>query len=215
MAYLILARDDTDAEAPERRLAARDAHVAFITEEAKAGRLVLGLPLHDEAGRSIGSLMILDVPDREGLDAYLAGEPFARQDVWQRIETHPFRIAPLPYAPWPTPGSAMPGPRSHTIVVARDGSDPGAPQRRLDARPAHMERIRPHAAEGTLLIGGAILDAPEGTMTGSVAVTRHGDHDAARRFWDEDPYVTGGVWQQMEFHATLLRPLPYKALPSG
>ncbi|WP_237214761.1 YciI family protein [Falsiroseomonas oryziterrae] len=212
MAFVILAFDGDDADAPARRMAARDAHVAVITEEATAGRLALGLPLHDEAARSLGSLMVLDVPDRAGVDAYLAREPFARE-VWRRVEVLPFRIAPLPYAPWPTPGSAMPGPRSHTVLIARDGADPDAPARRMAARQAHFDRVRPFAADGTLLFGGAILDAPEGRMVGSIAVTRHADHGAAQRFWAADPYVTGGVWRDTTFYGSLLRPLPYKPLP--
>ncbi len=212
MAWLILACDGDDGEAPARRMAARDRHVACITEEARAGRLALGLPLHDEQARSLGSLMVLDT-DRAGLDAYLAKEPFATGGVWRRIAVHPFRIAPLPYAAWPTPGSAMPGPRSHTIVVARDGTDAGAEARRLAARPTHLARVQPLAEDGTLLFGGAILDAPDGRMTGSVAVTRHADHASAQRFWAADPYVAEGVWREMDWFGTLLRPLPYKPLP--
>jgi uncharacterized protein YciI len=209
MAWLILACDGTDGDAPARRMAARDAHVAFITAEAEAGRLLLGLPLHDEAARSLGSLMVIAGDP----DAYRAAEPFARHGVWQRIDVHPFRIAPLPYAPWPAPGSAVQGPRSHTIVIARDGADDGAPARRMTARGAHLDRVHTLAEDGTLLFGGAILDAPEGRITGSVAVTRHTDHASARAFWAEDPYVTGDVWREMDFHATLLRPLPYIPLP--
>lgn len=208
MVWLILAFDGTDDAAPARRVATRDAHVAFITQEAEAGRLLLGLPLHDEGARSLGSVMVV-----EDADAHLAAEPFARQGVWQRITVHPFRIAPLPYAPWPPPGSVVARPRSHTIVIARDGQDDGAPARRLGARGAHLARVGPLAADGTLLFGGAILDTPDGRMTGSVAVTRHDTHDAARRFWGEDPYVQGEVWRDIAFHATLLRPLPYRPLP--
>ena len=101
MAFVILAFDRDDADAGSRRLAARDAHVAYIEAEAKAGRLALGLPLHDEHAQSRGSMMVLDVPDRDAVRDYLAGEPFARDGVWQRMEAMPFRIAPLPYAPWP------------------------------------------------------------------------------------------------------------------
>lgn len=209
MAWLVIAFDGTDPEAPARRMAARDAHVAHITAEAEAGRLLLGLPLHDEAGRSLGSLMVI----AEDPDAYREAEPFARHGVWQRTEVHPFRIAPLPYAAWPTPGRAVAGPRSHTILVARDGGDDGAEARRLAARPAHFERVGPLAEDGTLLFGGAILDAPAGRMTGSVAVTRHTSHDAARAFWAEDPYAAHDVWRDMAFHATLFRPLPYRPLP--
>jgi len=209
MAWLIVAHDGEDSEAPARRLAARDAHVACITGEAREGRLALGLPMHDESGRSLGSLMILDT-DRAGLDDYLAREPFATQGVWRRTEIHPFRIAPLPYAPWPTAGTP---PRSHTIARARDGQDPAALDRRLAARPAHFARVRDFAEDGTLLIGGAILDAPDGRMIGSVAVTRHVTHAEAAAFWAEDPYVKTGVWQDLSYCGTLFRPLPYKPLP--
>jgi uncharacterized protein YciI len=212
MAWLILAFDGTDGEAPRRRMAARDAHVAFITRDATMGRLALGLPLHDEKAQSLGSLMVLDT-DRAGLDDYLASEPFSTSGVWQRVDTYPFRVAPLPYAPWPSPGSAMPGPRSHTIVIARDGTDVGAEARRLAVRPAHFARVKSLAEDGTLLIGGAILDPTEARMIGSVAVTRHADHASAQRFWAADPYVAEGVWQEMEWYGSLLRPLPYKPLP--
>jgi uncharacterized protein YciI len=211
MTHAILAFDGTDAEAPARRAAARDEHVAFITAEAAAGRLLLGLPLHDEAGRSLGSLMMI-AGDEAARDAYLAAEPFARLGVWRRVETHPFRIAPLPYQGWP---GEPPQGRTHTVTIAWDGTDPSALDRRLAARQGHFDRVRPMAADGTLLFGGAILDARGERMTGSVAVTRHTDHAAARAFWREDPYVTGDVWREMDLHATLLRPLPYRPLPSG
>lgn len=212
MTWLILAFDGTDAEAPARRIAARDAHIAHTTAAARDARLLLGLPLHDENARSLGSLMVIG-GDRAALDSYLAAEPFAQQGVWPRIEAHPFRIAPLPYAPWAAPGSTVQGPRSHTILIARDGTDEDALPRRLAARGAHFARVQPLAADGTLLFGGAILDAPDGRMTGSVAVTRHTSHAAARGFWATDPYVTGDVWRDMALHATLLRPLPYRPLP--
>jgi uncharacterized protein YciI len=210
MGWVIIAFDGIDDAAPGRRAAARDAHVGFITQAAADGTLALGLPLHDEAGRSLGSLMILSAADPEGLQGYLAQEPFAVQGVWRRIEAHPFRIAPLPYAPWPAAEPASG--RSHTIAIAWDGPGAEAESRRLAARPAHMARVRPLAADGTLLMGGAILDAPEGRMIGSVAVTRHADHDAAESFWGADPYVTGGVWHERRFFATRFRPLPYRPL---
>ena len=110
---------------------------------------------------------------------------------------------------------AAQGRRRHTILIARDGQDEGALARRMAARGAHFDRVRALAADGTLLFGGAILDARDDRMTGSVAVTRHTDHAAARAFWRDDPYVTGDVWRQMELHPTLLRPLPYRPLPRG
>ncbi|MGG5811381.1 YciI family protein [Falsiroseomonas sp. CW058] len=213
MAFALLAFDGTDAGAPARRAAARDAHVAFITAEAAAGRLRLSLPLRDEAGRTLGSLTLLDVPDRAGVAAYLAAEPLAAGRVWRRVQVRDFRIAPLPYRPWPEPtGQAPPG-RTHTVVVAFDGTDPGAEARRGAARPRHMDRIRPFARDGTLLVGGALLDAPGGRMIGSIAVTRHATDAEAAAWWAEDPYMAEGVWRDVARWGTALRPLPYPPLP--
>lgn len=208
MTTAILAFDGTDAEAPARRAAVRDAHVAFITAEAEAGRLLLGLPLHDEAGRGRGSLMMIAGGPAER-DAYLASEPFRQSGIWQKVESHPFRIAPLPYGRWPV---ATAQGRTHTITIAWDGTDAEAPDRRLAARPGHFARMQPMATDGTLMFGGAILDEA-GAMRGSIAVTRHATHEAARAWMAPDPYITGDVWRDISVFGTVFRPLPYWPLP--
>lgn len=213
MPFALIAFDGTDAEAPARRAAARAAHIASIAAEAIAGRLALSLPVHDEDGRSIGSLSILDVPDRAGVDAYLAAEPFAVQRVWHRVDVHQFRIAALPYMPWPAADGGAPQGRTHTIVIAFDGTGPGALERRNAVRPPHFARVSEAARSGLLALGGAILAGPEQRMIGSIAVTRHATTAAARAWWAADPYVTEGVWQEMTFHGTAIRLLAWKPLP--
>ena len=71
------------------------------------------------------------------------------------------------------------------------------------------------AAEGTLVVGGAILDEAAGRMVGSIAVTAHADDAAARAWMAEDPYVTGGVWREVSLHGTRFAPLPYRPLPGS
>lgn len=215
MGYAIIAWDGTDAEAPARRMAARDRHMAVITEWAADGRLALGVPLFTPDWRPAGSLMVLEVPDRPGLDAYLAAEPFNGGAVWQRVQIHPFRIAPLPYRALPRPGAPVAASRTHTVIIAMDGTDAEAPERRLAVRQAHMARVAPMAADGTLALGGAILDAPSGRMIGSIAVTAHASDAAAKEWMAADPYVTGGVWRDIRLHGTRFAPLPYQPLPGA
>ena len=62
----------------------RDRHLAVITRWAQEGRLALGVPLFTPDWKPAGSLMVLEVPDKSGLDDYLAEEPFAREGVWSR-----------------------------------------------------------------------------------------------------------------------------------
>lgn len=211
MGYAIIAWDGPD---PSRRMEVRDRHLAVITRWAQEGRLALGVPLFTPDWKPAGSLMVLEVPDKAGLDAYLAEEPFAAEGVWDRWTAYPFRIAPLPYRPLPQPGEPIATSRTHTVIVAQDGTDAGAPDRRAAARPAHIARVTGMAADGTLALGGAILDEA-GTMRGSIAVTRHATDAAARAWMAEDPYVTTGVWKDIALYGTRFAPLPYQALPGA
>ena len=111
------------------------AHDWLVAHPAVALADALGVPLFTPDWKPAGSLMLLEVPDRAGLDAYLAAEPFAAGEVWKRVEAHPFRIAPLPYRPLPRPGAPVASSRTHTVIVARDGADEGAEARRLGGAP--------------------------------------------------------------------------------
>ena len=212
MAYAIIAFDGPD---PSRRAAVRDRHLGVITDWARDGRLALGVPLFDAAWQPVGSLMVVSAGDPSGLDAYLAAEPFATDGVWARWTAHPGRIAPLPYRPLPQPGTPVSPTRTHTVMLALDGTDDGALARRMAVREAHMARVRGKAADGTLALGCALLDAPDGRMIGSVTVTAHDSDEAARAFWNADPYVTGGVWQEITMWGTRFAPLPYQPLPGA
>jgi uncharacterized protein YciI len=212
MAYAILAFDGKD---PSRRAAAMDRHRAVISRWAEDGRMPFGTPLFTAEWIPSGSLMILDVPDMAGVRAYLAEEPFSVEGVWGEIRILPFRIAPLPYQRLPKPGDAVATTRTHTVSIAFDGTDADAPARRQAAREAHIARMQPVAADGTLAIGGAILDEAGQRMIGSITVTRHGTNEAARAWMAEDPYVKASVWQDITLHATRLAALPYRPLPGG
>lgn len=83
------------------------------------------------------------------------------------------------------------------IVIARDGADPEAKARRATVRPTHLERIRPLVEAGNIMVGGAILD-DEGDMVGSVLLTDFESREAFDAWIDNDPYVTGGVWKDIE-----------------
>jgi uncharacterized protein YciI len=105
---------------------------------------------------------------------------------------------------------------THTVILAMDGKDADAPARRMAVREAHMARVRPMAADGTLALGGAILDdAPDGRMIGSIAVIARASESTAREWMADDPYVTGSVWRDITLFATRFAPLPYRPLPGG
>ena len=83
------------------------------------------------------------------------------------------------------------------LVIAYDGKDPEAKQRRLHARPAHLEGVRTMKRDGTFINGGAILD-DHGEMIGSTLYVDFASREELDRWLRSDPYVTGGVWIDIE-----------------
>lgn len=88
------------------------------------------------------------------------------------------------------------------VVIARDGSDPEAKDRRAAVRPAHLERTAPYVESGQVLLGGAILDET-GDMVGSVMLTDFPTREEGDEWLAGDPYASGGVWQGSRFSPTV------------
>lgn len=94
MHFLLTAYDATDSDALNRRMAAREAHLELVKINQAKGHAKFGAALLDDAGKMIGSMMVLDYPDRAALDAWLTVEPYITQKVWQKIDIKPCKIAP-------------------------------------------------------------------------------------------------------------------------
>ncbi len=82
------------------------------------------------------------------------------------------------------------------MVTAYDGTDADAPDRRKAVRPAHLDGMRKYKAAGNIIAGGAILDDDD-RMIGSTLYVEFESREALDQWLNEDPYVTGGVWQDI------------------
>jgi uncharacterized protein YciI len=74
--------------------------------------------------------------------------------------------------------------------------------KRVQTRPAHLERLKQLQAEGRLLIAGpnpAIEseDPGEAGFTGSLIVAEFDSLDVAKHWADADPYVAAGVYARV------------------
>lgn len=83
------------------------------------------------------------------------------------------------------------------LLVAYDGTDSGAPERRMKARPEHLEKIALLKKKGEFLLGGAILD-DNGDMIGSMIVYEFPDRLALDESLKKEPYINQGVWKHIE-----------------
>ena len=93
MQFLVTAYDGTDAGAPARRQAVREAHLVGARRLTEEGRFLVGGAILDDADQMIGSCVIADFADRAALDEWLNSDPYVTGGVWQKIEVKPFRAA--------------------------------------------------------------------------------------------------------------------------
>jgi hypothetical protein len=74
--------------------------------------------------------------------------------------------------------------------------------KRLEARPAHLQRLQDLKDDGRLFVAGphpAIdsLDPGEAGFTGSLVIAEFASLTDAQQWADADPYVAAGVYQQV------------------
>ena len=85
------------------------------------------------------------------------------------------------------------------LLIAYDGTDPGALQRRLAVREDHLKRISTMKKEGKFLFGGAILD-DEGKMIGSMIIYDFPDRQSLELKLKDEPYLNNEVWSKVEIN---------------
>ena len=87
MQFLITARDGETML--ENRMRVRPSHLANMEKVRETGAVVCAGGILDADGRPVGSVLILDFPDRAHLDAYLESEPYIVEKVWADVSVQP------------------------------------------------------------------------------------------------------------------------------
>ena len=85
MLFAIHAEDKPGALAA--RLGAYDAHKAFLSDTSAFGvQIVMSGPLTNDAGDTmIGSLFLVEAPDKASAVRFNASDPFSHAGVWGRV----------------------------------------------------------------------------------------------------------------------------------
>ena len=92
------------------------------------------------------------------------------------------------------------------LVIAYDGTDEKALDRRMASRQAHLAGVEKMKAEGKALYGVAIL-GKGGRMAGSAMVVDFPSRADLDAWLKAEPYVTGNVWQKIDVLPALVPPL--------
>ncbi len=89
------------------------------------------------------------------------------------------------------------------MLYAIIGEDvPGSLEKRLAARPAHLERLKALQDEGRMIVAGPCpaIDSPDpgpAGFSGSVIVAEFPSLEDAQTWADADPYVAAGVYAKV------------------
>ena len=92
------------------------------------------------------------------------------------------------------------------LVIAYDNDN--ALDKRMEARPAHVEGTQKLMAEGKIISACAMIEEDE--MVGSSVLTNFDTEDELNTWLENEPYVKGGVWNMDE-----LQVVPVKVMPKS
>ncbi len=82
-------------------------------------------------------------------------------------------------------------------IQAYDFTDDKALERRMQARPAHLDRMRELKTSGNFLFGGALL-SEAGQMIGSVVIMNFPEEFQLMKWLETEPYLVQNVWDRVE-----------------
>ena len=90
MLFAVHALDKPDAAA--KRQAVHGEHVAHVkSARAQGVTIVVGGPLVADDGKgSVGSLMVIEAPDRATVEKFNRADPFHKNGVWAKVEIQRF-----------------------------------------------------------------------------------------------------------------------------
>lgn len=92
------------------------------------------------------------------------------------------------------------------IVIAYDGTDERALERRMAVRPEHLEQAEKWHDNGRWLYACGILN-DKNDLIGSMIVCEFASREEMQREWlDHEPYVLGKVWERIDIHPAQVPP---------
>ncbi len=90
------------------------------------------------------------------------------------------------------------------LIIAYDYED--ALEKRMEARPAHVEGTQKLMAEGKIVSACALIEDEK--MVGSSVVTNFENEDEFDEWLVNEPYVKNGVWNMEEIQVVPIKVMP-------
>lgn len=91
--FLIIAKDEKDEGALQRRLSVRQNHLDRMKVELDKEIFVMGGATLDEQGAMNGSMLVIDIEDMAAALKWINDDPYILGRVWASFEVLSFRMA--------------------------------------------------------------------------------------------------------------------------
>lgn len=85
MYFVVIGKDKPEGALRKEE---RPAHLEFVS--GQQDKIVYGGPIIEE-GRMVGSLFVIDLPDRAALDAYMSKDPYFIRPIFESVEIYESR----------------------------------------------------------------------------------------------------------------------------
>jgi uncharacterized protein YciI len=183
MHWLIKCRSKPDTDA--LRLATIDAHRNFLDGYPEV-TWYSGPLFSDDNRNAIGSLRLIEFPDRGAALAYINADPYTKAGIFQAITVERWKpgldVRQRDYA---RKDGTM-----QFVIHCHDKPDGVA--RRAPLRDAHLKYLQDH--KDIIVARGPLLDDDGVKTIGSVLILDVADKAEANTFWAGEPFNRAGVY---------------------
>ena len=189
MHFAILIYDEPDSAALRDQY--RQTHLDYL-KVFDAQTLFAGPFTTDNESADLGSLRLIEFPDRATAERHVAEEPYVIGGVQKRWYIQRW----LPRSPYSW--RDCPRTKGHMQAMFHALDQPGAGALRQKFREAHEAYLAKHASM-VMARGPLVTDDGEQPI-GSVLLLDVSDTDAARAFMEQEPFYSNGVYKDINFH---------------
>ncbi len=96
MQFIVTGYDGKDEGALDRRMAAREAHLAMAGEMVETGKWLYAAAILNEQEKMAGSVIVCEFDSRQAMESeWLDKEPYVLGKVWEKIDITRAQAAPF------------------------------------------------------------------------------------------------------------------------
>ena len=184
MHWLIKCRSKPNTDA--LRLATIDAHRSFLDGYPQV-TWYSGPIFTDDNKNAIGSLRLIEFPDRAAAETYIQSDPYTKAGLFQSISIERWKPATdVRQRDYPRKEGTM-----QFVIHCHDRPDSGA--RRAALRDAHLDYLR--SRNDIMVARGPLLDDDGVKTIGGVLILDVANKVEAEAFWADEPFNRAGVYE--------------------